>query len=334
MNDNVLEVRDLKTHFQLDDGVVKAVDGVSFTVERGTTVGLVGESGCGKSILSHSLLKLVPSPGKVVGGEIVLHRRDGSAVDVAAMRPNGRDIRSVRGREIAMIFQEPMTSLSMYYTIGDQIGEGIIRHFKVSKKEARLLAIEQLRRVAMPSAETRVDAYPFQLSGGMRQRAMIAMALACQPELLIADEPTTALDVTTQAQILRLLKQLKAELGMSMLMITHDLGVVAETCQRVVVMYLGTVVEEAPVEALFEDPLHPYTKALLHSIPKLGHSKDVRLEPIEGSVPDPYDRPPGCPFQTRCPSRIAGVCDVVAPARQTLGDGRVVACHLHGETAQ
>jgi len=333
MPDLLLEVRDLKTHFQLDDGVVKAVDGVSFSVERGTTVGLVGESGCGKSILSHSLLKLVPRPGKVVDGEIRFKRRDGKTVDVARMHPTGRAIREMRGREMAMIFQEPMTSLSMFYTIGEQIGEGIIRHFKVSKKEARLRAIEQLKRVAMPNAEARVDAYPFQLSGGMRQRAMIAMALACEPELLIADEPTTALDVTTQAQILRLLKQLKADSGMSMLMITHDLGVVAETCQRVVVMYLGTVAEEAPVELLFEDPLHPYTRALLRSIPKLGHSKDEPLAPIEGTVPDPYNRPVGCPFHTRCPEKIAGVCDAIYPERRQLADGRSVSCHLYNEVA-
>ena len=333
MTDLLLDVRELKTHFQLDDGVVKAVDGVSFAVERGTTVGLVGESGCGKSILSHSLLKLVPSPGKVVGGEIRYTDRRGKTVDVAAMPPNSRDIRRVRGREIAMIFQEPMTSLSMFYTIGEQIGEGIIQHFKVSKKEARERAIEHLRRVAMPNAEKRVDAYPFQLSGGQRQRAMIAMALSCEPELLIADEPTTALDVTTQAQILRLLKKLKAESGMSMLMITHDLGVVAETCQRVVVMYLGTIVEDAPVHKLFAEPLHPYTQALLQSIPRLGHSKDLPLAPIEGSVPDPYDRPVGCPFHTRCPRKMPGVCDVVHPKRRELPDGRSVACHLYEESA-
>lgn len=328
---DLLKVCDLQTQFLLDDGVVKAVDRVSFTVERGTTLGIVGESGCGKSILSHSILKLVPQPGKVVGGQILLERGDGSVVDIAPMGPTSAEIRAVRGREIAMIFQEPMTSLSMFYTIGDQIAEGIFQHFKVDKATARARTIEQLKRVAMPNAEERVDAYPFQLSGGMRQRAMIAMALACEPELLIADEPTTALDVTTQAQILRLLKRLQAESGMSMLMITHDLGVVAETCQRVVVMYLGTVVEDAPVEALFDDPLHPYTRALMRSMPKLGQSKDVQLAPIEGSVPDPFNRPPGCPFQTRCGDRIAGVCDSVVPPRRILADGRTVACHLYEE---
>ena len=325
----LLEVRDLQTHFILDDGVVKAVDGVSFSIARGSRVGLVGESGCGKSILSHSLLELVPAPGRIVGGEIRLTREDGNTVDIAKLPENGREIRSIRGRELAMVFQEPMSSLSMYYTIGHQIGEGIIQHFKVSKVEARDQAIRQLRRVAMPNAEERVDAYPFQLSGGMRQRAMIAMALACEPSLLIADEPTTALDVTTQAQILRLLRLLCDQAGMSMLMITHDLGVVAETCQRVVVMYLGTVAEEASVNELFADPLHPYTRALLRSIPKLGRSKSEALAPIEGSVPDPYNRPTGCPFHTRCPERIGGVCDAVVPERRTLPDGRSVACHLY-----
>jgi oligopeptide/dipeptide ABC transporter ATP-binding protein len=325
----LLEVRDLQTHFFLDDGVVKAVDGVSFSIARGSRVGLVGESGCGKSILSHSLLKLVPAPGKIIGGEIRLARGDGSIVDIAKLPERGPEIRAIRGREVAMIFQEPMSSLSMYYTIGQQISEGIVQHFKVGKAEARYRAIKQLQRVAMPNAEERVDAYPFQLSGGMRQRAMIAMALACEPSLLIADEPTTALDVTTQAQILRLLKQLCDQTGKSMLMITHDLGVIAETCQRVVVMYLGIVAEEASVYELFADPLHPYTRALLHSIPKLGRSKSEPLAPVEGSVPDPYNRPTGCPFHTRCPERMAGVCDTMMPPRRTLPDGRSVACHLY-----
>ncbi len=333
MTEPLLAIRDLRTHFKLDDGVVKAVDGVSFDVPRGTRVGLVGESGCGKSILSHSILKLVPKPGRIVGGEIRLAQDGGGSVDIAALPETGRAIRAIRGREVAMIFQEPMTSLSMYYTIGDQIAEGIVEHFRVGKAEARRRAIEQLRRVAMPSPEERVDAYPFQLSGGMRQRAMIAIALACEPKLLIADEPTTALDVTTQAQILRLLDDLCGRTGMSMLLITHDLGVVAEACERVVVMYLGTVAEEASVHELFEAPLHPYTRALLGSIPKLGRSKSTPLVPIEGSVPDPYSRPPGCPFHTRCPERIAGLCDSVAPRLQPMRGGRAVACHLYDGAA-
>lgn len=325
----LMQIQNLETHFVLDDGVIRAVDGVSFNIEHGSTVGLVGESGCGKSVLSHSLLKLVPRPGKIVGGKIRFKRRDGESTDIASLDQSGKEIRSIRGREVAMIFQEPMTSLSMYYSIGNQIGEGIIQHFKSNKKEARERSIEQLRRVAMPDPERRVDAYPFQLSGGMRQRAMIAMALACDPMLLIADEPTTALDVTTQAQILRLLERLCNEANMSMLMITHDLAVVAETCQRVVVMYLGIVAEDAPVEQLFADPLHPYTRALLRSIPKLGHSKASPLLPIEGSIPDPYNRPKGCPFHPRCPERIAGVCDQIVPSRRVMPDGRIVACHLY-----
>jgi peptide/nickel transport system ATP-binding protein len=334
MTEPLLAIRDLRTYFPLEDGVVKAVDGVSFDVPRGTRVGLVGESGCGKSILSHSILKLVPKPGRIVGGEIRLSTAEGGSVDVAGLPETGRAIRAIRGREVAMIFQEPMTSLSMYYTIGDQIAEGIIEHFRVGKAEARRRAIEQLRRVAMPSPEERVDAYPFQLSGGMRQRAMIAIALACEPKLLIADEPTTALDVTTQAQILRLLEGLCDRTGMSLLLITHDLGVVAEACERVVVMYLGIVAEEASVHELFETPLHPYTRALLGSIPKLGRSKAQPLVPIEGSVPDPYSRPAGCPFHPRCPERIAGLCDSVTPRLQAMPGGRGVACHLYDATAE
>jgi peptide/nickel transport system ATP-binding protein len=336
-NNILLDVKGLKTYFFVDEGIVKAVDGVDFTIKQGMIVGVVGESGCGKSVTALSLLKLVTPPGQIVEGQILLyqdtktngHQRD--FIDLAALKPNGREIRSVRGREISMIFQEPMTALSVLRTIGDQIMEAILVHSDMNKKEARQLAVEMLRRVSIPKPEDRVDAYPFQLSGGLRQRAMIAMALSCNPRLLIADEPTTALDVTTQAQILELMKRLKQETNMSILLITHDLGVVAEMCEEVVVMYLGLVMEQANVDALFYDPLHPYTRALLHSIPRLGQSKKELLNPIKGMVPDPYNRPRGCPFHPRCPDRMPGKCNRIEPPMIELLDGRTVRCWLYGE---
>lgn len=325
----LLQIEALKAHFALDEGTVKAVDGASVTVDDRQTVGLVGESGCGKSILAHAILGLVPKPGRIVGGKVVLHK-NGAAVDLAALPTNGREIRRIRGREISMVFQEPMASLSMYHTVGRQIGEAIQLHFKTGRTETRERVITLLRKVALPHPEAAVDAYPFELSGGMRQRVMIAQSLACEPRLLIADEPTTALDVTTQAQILDLLRQLRDDTGMAILMITHDLGVVAEMCQRVAVMYLGSVVENAPVEVLFDDPLHPYTRALIRSVPRIGQSKDAELRPISGSIPDPYSRPSGCPFHNRCPEKIEGLCDAVVPARTDFPNGRSVVCHLHG----
>jgi oligopeptide/dipeptide ABC transporter ATP-binding protein len=293
----VLEVRDLRTQFTTDDGVVKAVDGVSFAVKRGETLGIVGESGCGKSVTSLSILRLIPNPpGKIVGGEILFKGTDLLGLDDAAMR-------KIRGNDISMIFQEPMTSLNPVYTCGDQIMEAIILHQKVGKAEARTRAIEMLTLVGIPSPEQRVDEYPHQLSGGMRQRVMIAMALSCQPEVLIADEPTTALDVTIQAQILELLNRLQEEMGMAILLITHDLGVVAETCDRVAVMYAGQVVEYADVEEIFHHPRMPYTAGLLGSIPKLGELHE-RLRVIPGNVPNPSEFPPGCKFHPRCPVAI------------------------------
>ena len=336
----LLQVEDLRTYFPLREGTVKAVDGVSFTVDRGQTVGVVGESGCGKSVTAFSILQIVARPGRVVSGQVLFHRRlrPGSGpndvaevVDLAALHPRGDEMRQVRGAEIAMIFQEPMSSLSMMHTVGFQIVEAILLHSSMSKQGARERAIDLLHMVGIPRPEERVDAYPFQLSGGMRQRAVIAMALSCNPSLLIADEPTTALDVTTQAQILDLIEGLQQELGMAVMLITHDLGVVAETCDRVVVMYLGEVVEQAPVDALFHDPQHPYTQALLQSIPILGRSKGLPLEPIEGMVPDPYNRPTGCPFHPRCTHMIAGVCDVDQPRMVDLPDGRSVRCVLYAE---
>jgi oligopeptide/dipeptide ABC transporter ATP-binding protein len=336
----LLEVKDLRTYFYMEEGVSHAVDGVDFTINRGSTVGIVGESGCGKSVTAYSILQLVGRPGKIVSGQALLHRVTGAngnsqieTVDVLKLDPNGREIRQLRGGEISMIFQEPMVSLSPLHTIGDQISENILLHRPVSKKEAMELSAEMLGRVGIPKPETRLSNYPFQLSGGMRQRAMIALALVCRPSLLIADEPTTALDVTTQAQILELIQDLQHQMGMAVMMITHNLGVVAEICEEVVVMYLGEVVEQAPVDPIFHDPLHPYTQALLRSIPRLGASKGNKLEPIEGTVPDPYNRPKGCPFHPRCAKKIPGKCDAVRPDLVVMPDGRRVRCLLYSKEA-
>jgi peptide/nickel transport system ATP-binding protein len=331
----LLEVRRLKTHFFTDEGVVRAVDGVDFTVERGRTLCVVGESGCGKSVTARSILQIVDPPGRIVAGQMLFHRaaREGAeaeVVDLAALDPRGARIRAIRGREIAMIFQEPMTSLSPLYTIGDQLIEAIMLHLPLGRADARRRAIEMLGRVEIPRPQLRVDSYPFELSGGMRQRAMIAMALSCSPSLLIADEPTTALDVTTQAQILDLIRNLQRELGMAVMLITHDLGVVAEMADDVVVMYLGVAAERGDVDAIFHDPAHPYTRALLRSIPKLGLKVRQRLASIEGMVPNPLQRPGGCPFHTRCDAFMPGRCDLVVPDATRLSARREVRCLLHG----
>jgi oligopeptide/dipeptide ABC transporter ATP-binding protein len=341
-DDILLEVKGLKTHFFLDEGTVKAVEGADLIVPRGGTIGIVGESGCGKSVTAYSILQLVERPGRIVDGQILYHRqvnKDGTGaggaavetIDLASLRQGSRELRAIRGGEISMIFQEPMTSLSPVHTIGDQITEVILLHTKVDKAGARELAIDMLKQVGIPKPDQRIDNYAFQLSGGMRQRTMIAMALSCHPSLLIADEPTTALDVTTQAQILELMLKLQQDMGMAIMMITHNLGVVAEICHEVVVMYLGEVVERADTDSLFFDPLHPYTKALLRSIPKLGQRDQGRLDPIKGMVPDPYNRPKGCPFHPRCAQRIPGRCDQVHPELVNLPDGRAVRCLLYGE---
>ncbi|TDE08648.1 ABC transporter ATP-binding protein [Jiangella asiatica] len=313
--------------------MVTAVDGASFSVPRGKTVCVVGESGCGKSVTGRSILRIVDAPGRVVGGSI-LWDRDGTGdpVDLATLDPGGPDIRKIRGDEIAMVFQEPMTSLSPVHTIGSQIAESVRLHTDLDDDAVRGRVIEVLGQVGMPRPESRYDAYTFQLSGGMRQRAMIAMALVCHPRLLIADEPTTALDVTTQAQILRLMVQLQAEMDMSVLFITHDMGVVAQIADEVVVMYLGTVVETGPTEQIFTDPRHPYTRALLQAIPRFGQRRAGRaLSIIPGSVPDPYRRPGGCPFHPRCAQARPGTCDVVEPATVTVAERRDVRCVLAAE---
>jgi oligopeptide/dipeptide ABC transporter ATP-binding protein len=274
----------------------------------------------------------VHRPGKIVSGKISYHKplTDGQiqTIDITSLDPRGREIRQIRGKEVAMIFQEPMTSLSLMYTIGNQIMESILLHNDISKAEARNRAIELLRRVGIPKPETRVDEYPFRFSGGMRQRCMIAMALSCNPRLLIADEPTTALDVTTQAQILDLMLELQQDYGMALLLITHDLGVVAEIADDVAVMYLGNVVEQSDVDTVFNNPAHPYTRALLHSIPKISTSH-TRLEPIRGMVPSPFQRPKGCPFHTRCDRAVSGLCDRVEPPAIVLDDGHETRCLMY-----
>jgi len=341
MNDILLQVNDLKTYFFLDEGTVRAVDGVDFDVHRNRTLCVVGESGCGKSVTARSILQIVDRPGRIVEGEVLLHRRSGEGeygstevINLAALHPRSAAIRDIRGKDIAMIFQEPMTSLSPIHTVGDQIAETIRLHYPVSQAEAKERSIELLRRVGLPHPAERFDAYPFQLSGGMRQRVMIAMALSCNPSLLIADEPTTAVDVTTQAQILELLLELQEEFGMAIMLITHDLGVVAEMADDVVVMYLGRVAERGDVDSIFHDPKHPYTQALLRSIPKLGMSKSMRLDTIHGMVPDPYNTPTGCPFHPRCAEFMPGTCDQIVPPRVDLGNNREARCLLYGGAEQ
>jgi peptide/nickel transport system ATP-binding protein len=327
----VIEIKNLNVHFATSQGLVRAVNGVTFDIAAGKTVCLVGESGSGKSITARALLQIVPKPGKIVSGELLLHH-DNKITNIAALNPTGTDIRKIRGSEIAMIFQEPMTSLSPLYTVGNQIMEAVLLHTKLTKKEARERAIELLKRVGIPKPEQRIDEYPFRLSGGMRQRVMIAMALSCNPKVLIADEPTTALDVTTQSQILDLMRELQEERGMAILFITHDLGVVAEMADDVVVMYLGNTAEFGTVDEIFNDPKHPYTKALLESVPKIGAERGD-LVSIKGIVPSPYRRPKGCPFHTRCTEVIEGVCDEIEPAAVSFQNEHVARCHLYNDVA-
>src|SRR5256885_10815436 len=330
----LLSVRNLKTYFSQDEGTVKAVDGVNLDLYPGATLGIVGESGCGKSVTARSILRIVDRPGRIVDGEIWFRRppvNGGPArtVNLAQLEPNGQEMRAIRGAEIALIFQEPMSSFSPVHSVGSQIVEAILLHQPVSRREARDKAIEMLRRVGVSSPEQRVDQLSNQLSGGLRQRAMIAMALSCHPTLLIADEPTTALDVTTQTQILELMRQLQREDGMAIMLITHDLGVIAEMATDVAVMYLGRVVEQAPVDAIFHAPKHPYTPALLRAIPRIPSRTRARLTPIAGAVPHPYDRPTGGPFPPRCADFLAGRCDREAPSLKPVGDQHAVSCFLY-----
>ncbi len=325
MSKPLLEVRNLKTYFYTDDGVVRALDGVEFDVQPGRVLGVVGESGCGKSMTALSILQLVPKPGKILEeSKILYHPTPEETLDLTAMDPEGKEIRNIRGNEISMIFQEPMTSLTPVYTIGKQIVEAIRLHTDVDKKTAKEMAIEMIRKVGIPAPEQRFDEYPFQLSGGMRQRALIAMALSCRPRLLIADEPTTALDVTIQKQILRLMLELQEQMGMSIMMITHDLGVIAEVAHDVVVMYLGKIVERGPVRTIFHNAQHPYTKGLLNSVPVIGRKR--RLTPIRGTVPSLYELPPGCSFKDRCPY-VMPECDTEPPEFK-LDDDHSAKCWL------
>jgi peptide/nickel transport system ATP-binding protein len=330
MNDTpvLLSVNNLTTHFFSREGIVKAVDGVSFAVRRGETLGIAGESGCGKSVMAQSILRIVPGNGRIVDGEILLEHNN-EIIDLVKLDWQGPQIRQIRGGIISMVFQEPMTSFSMNYTIGNQISEVIRLHQQCSEKEARQRTIDILSKVGLPKPEQTIDAYPFALSGGMRQRAMIAMALSCHPRLLIADEPTTALDVTIQAQVLDLMKALQSELGMALIVITHDLAVISELCDTVMIMYLGADVESAPADELFRNPKHPYTVGLLSSVPKLGAGKTQIIEPIQGTVPTPSERSSGCPFHPRCPQVIQGTCDVHFPRQVEVGAGHKVRCHLY-----
>ncbi|WP_274361986.1 ABC transporter ATP-binding protein [Paenibacillus thermotolerans] len=326
----ILEIRNLKTHFQLDEGLLKAVDGVDLTLDQGKTLGIVGESGCGKSVTSHSILRIVPKTAKVEG-EILLHRKKGQGtVDLAKLNPMGKEIRDIRGGEISMIFQEPMKAFSPIHTIGNQIMESIMLHNDKDKKQAREIALDMLRKVGMSNPEQRLNEYPHQLSGGMRQRAMIAMALCCNPSILIADEPTTALDVTVQAQVLSLINELKATIQTSVIFITHDLGVIAQMSDEVAVMYLGEVVEYTDVDTLFHGARHPYTSALLKSIPSVSN-RDRKLESIEGTVPIPINKPAGCGFYSRCKKAQDGVCNAAPIPMKRLGDRHYVRC-LFAET--
>jgi peptide/nickel transport system ATP-binding protein len=326
----ILEVRDLCTHFFTDEGTVKAVDGAGFDLYPGRTLGIVGESGCGKSVTARSILRIVERPGRIVSGSIRLRRDGGEPRDLVQLDPTGPEMRQIRGGDIALVFQEPMTSFSPVHTVGNQMIETIRLHQGLSASAARERAVETLRLVGVPKPERRVDEYAFQLSGGLRQRAMIALALSCGPRILIADEPTTALDVTTQAQILDLLRRLQAEEGMAIILITHNLGVVAEMCDTVAVMYLGRIVEEGPVDAIFHAPKHPYTRALLRSIPSIHAPVRTKLPTIAGSIPHPYNRPAGCPFHPRCPEFMAGTCDRGEPELLPLGDGQAASCFLYG----
>jgi oligopeptide/dipeptide ABC transporter ATP-binding protein len=318
---DLIQVKNLRTSFFTPEGELHAIDGVSFEIAEGKTLGLVGESGCGKSVTSLSIMRLIPSPpGKIVGGEILYRGRD-------LLKLNNEEMRKIRGNEISMIFQEPMTSLNPVFTVGNQIGEAIRLHQGLGKKETRAKTIEMLRLVKIADPESRVDNYPHQMSGGMRQRVMIAMALSCNPSLLIADEPTTALDVTIQAQILELIKELQQKLGMALLLITHDLGVVAERADEVAIMYAGKIVERGSAEAIFARPFHPYTVGLLNSLPGIEGKKKKRLAAIPGVVPSPLRLPSGCRFRDRCPN-AQRICGETEPQLLELEPGHTVACYF------
>lgn len=336
MSAPILEVSGLKVHFFTPEGVVRAVDDIDFTLERGKVLGLVGESGCGKSVTAQALLQIVPDPGRIVAGQM-LYRPDPQreAIDIAKLGNRGPAIRNIRGQEIAMVFQEPAAAFCPVYTVGNQLGETFFIHGNthISRAEAKARSIRLLEEVGIPKADLRIDQYPFQLSGGMRQRAFIAMCLAGNPKILIADEPTTAVDVTIQAQILDLIKREQQQRQMAVILITHNFGIVAEMADEVAVMYLGKIVEQGSVLQIFDRPLHPYTRALLEAIPKLTRRTSARLMVIKGSVPPPFFRPQGCYFRPRCTSRIAGVCKREDPPLIEMEPGHKVRCFLYTEGA-
>jgi len=331
----LLEIKDLRVSFPLEEGTVRAAEGVNLTIRRGEVLGVVGESGCGKSVMAHSVLRILPEPGRIDVGQILFYPTEVSSidgdgvVDLAKLNSTGSEIRNIRGKDIAMIFQEPMSSFSAVHTIGNQIGEAILLHQMVTPAKAREMTIELLRLVGISGADEWVDNYPHQFSGGMRQRAMIAMALSCSPALLIADEPTTALDVTIQAQILELMRGLQKRLGMAVMFITHNLGVIAQIADTVAIMYLGQVVEYGPVREILRNPKHPYTIDLLRAVPRLGKTAGQRLVAIEGSIPSPFQRPSGCPFHPRCTRAMQGRCEVQMPVLTQLDDQHSVRCLLY-----
>jgi oligopeptide/dipeptide ABC transporter ATP-binding protein len=329
----LLSVRNLKTHFLMDEGTVKAVDGVTFDVYPGQIFGIVGESGCGKSVTMKAVLRIVEPPGRIVGGEILLNcKADTNAckiVDLAKMDANSKEMRSIRGAEIALIPQEPMAAFSPVHTVGNQLIEAIMLHQPIGHRAARKIALQMFKDVGIPMPDQRLDEYSWQLSGGLRQRAIIAMALSCNPRLLIADEPTTAVDVTTQAQVLRLLRRLQQDRNAAIIFITHDLGVIAQMASYVMVMYLGLVMEQGPVDDMFHLPQHPYTQALLRSIPSVNSAPRVALPTISGSIPHPFNKPRGCPFHPRCAKVMPGKCDVRTPALLPVGENRLASCFLY-----
>ncbi len=335
---SVIEVKNLRTYFFTDEGVLKAVDGIDYEIGAGRTFGLIGESGCGKSAASQSILRIVPPPGKIVAGEILyrdIRKPDAEPVDLAKLKPTGDEIRKIRGGHISMVFQEPMTSLSPLHTVENQMVEAIRLHRTKNKKEAVEIAYDMLVKVGISNPRRRLTEYPHQLSGGIRQRVMIAMALSCHPLMLIADEPTTALDVTVQAQVLDLMKNLQQEFKMCVQYITHDLGVIADVADEVGVMYLGKIIEKGTREQIFLHAMHPYTDRLLKSVPSMSKKRDgKRLEMINGTVPIPINLPPACGFSTRCPMRMAGKCDSATPRLVDQGNGHQVACFLYGEEAE
>ena len=328
MNNTIIEVRDLKTYFFLDEGTVKAVDGLSLKIEAKKTLGVMGESGCGKSVTALSILRILPKQAKIVDGSITFHANGENPVELTHFKQDSRELRDIRGKEISMIFQEPMTSFSPVHTIGNQILESIYYHDTTDKAIAREKAIDMLRKVGISNPEQRMSEFPHQLSGGLRQRCMIAMALVCHPKLLIADEPTTALDVTIQAQILELMQSLQEELGMAIMFITHSLGVISSISEKVAVMYLGRIVEFADTRTIFKNSQHPYTTSLLKSIPSIGRTKKTRLEAIKGNVPIPLEPLPQCGFYGRCPHSMDGTCDKAVPGLTEVEEGHFVRCFL------